>query len=328
MRFDEILSEIGRRGLLRKVAGAAGVAGLGALGVSGYNKLKPKTSEYDKPAEPTDIEETVDAIRRAQLQAAEYQKIAPKIISPARVYDKPQIPLLRAFLRAKSSASAEELAQFLAQCHAETGKFISLDEKLGWNDLERFYNTFKKKLLALIKWMKQQGDKHLSDNHEQEAYEHARKLIASPDEYKRQIIANSVYANRYGNGPPESGDGWNYRGKGFIHITYKDNYREMGGETLVNNPDLLLTNLDWAMFAAVNFWLKKVAPTIRDWNNTAAVTKIVNSGESKKGVDSRDRLFREYLRKMPELLREVKQYPKKDRGLKEQIDTYQYIDKY
>lgn len=314
MRFDEILSEIDRRGFLRGAAGVAGAAGLGALGVLSYNKLKPKSSEYDKPAEPTDIEETVDAIRRAQLQATEYQKIAPKIIKPVSLYNRPEIPLIRTFLQAKSSASPAELAQFLAQCHAETGGFVNLDEKLGWTSLERFYDTFKKKLLALIK--SRRGDDSLKDDHEQEAYEHARELISAPDEYKRPLIANSVYANRYGNGPPETGDGWNYRGKGFLHLTFKDNYREIGGEALVNNPDLLLTDLDWAMFTAVNFWLKKVAPKIRNWNNTAAVTRIINPGAGPESVEKRDRLFNRYMREMSELISQARQHPRQNQGLK------------
>ena len=37
-------------------------------------------------------------------------------------------------------------------------------------------------------------------------------------------IANRVYANRMGNGPESSGDGWKYRGTGALQLTGKDNH--------------------------------------------------------------------------------------------------------
>ena len=54
-----------------------------------------------------------------------------------------------------------------------------------------------------------------------------------------QKVANFVYANRYGNGATESGDGYNFRGGGFIQLTFKNNYRDVGskiGLDLVSKP--------------------------------------------------------------------------------------------
>ena len=56
-------------------------------------------------------------------------------------------------------------------------------------------------------------------------------------------IANIVYANKGGNGNVASGDGWKYRGRGYIQLTLKDNYiayKKYSGHDVVNNPDLLL----------------------------------------------------------------------------------------
>ena len=49
--------------------------------------------------------------------------------------------------------------------------------------------------------------------------------IANAFARQPEKIANSIYANRIGNGPPESGDGFRYRGRGFIQITGKEGYK-------------------------------------------------------------------------------------------------------
>lgn len=61
---------------------------------------------------------------------------------------------------------------------------------------------------------------------------------------KSDVIAYTVYANRLGNGRPESRDGWNYRGRGAIMLTGKANYKAFGdsiGVDLVKDPDLVKT---------------------------------------------------------------------------------------
>jgi putative chitinase len=68
--------------------------------------------------------------------------------------------------------------------------------------------------------------------------------------YARQPmkIANRVYANRMGNGPEGSGDGWKYRGRGFLQLTGKNNYRAFGiyigrEQEVLENPDLVAGEL-------------------------------------------------------------------------------------
>ena len=53
-------------------------------------------------------------------------------------------------------------------------------------------------------------------------------------------IGNTIYGNRYGNAQDE---GYKYRGRGLIQLTFKDNYRTYGGKAgvpqIVDNPDLV-----------------------------------------------------------------------------------------
>ena len=68
--------------------------------------------------------------------------------------------------------------------------------------------------------------------------------------YERQPmkIANRAYANRMGNGPESSGDGWKYRGRGALGLTGKDNYRLFGKyigreQEILDNPDIVANEL-------------------------------------------------------------------------------------
>lgn len=54
---------------------------------------------------------------------------------------------------------------------------------------------------------------------------------------KPEAIANRAYANRMGNGPENSGDGWRFRGRGLVQCTGRDNYRKYGIE---ENPEKAL----------------------------------------------------------------------------------------
>lgn len=95
-----------------------------------------------------------------------------------------------------------------------------------------------------------------------------------------QKIANRVYANRMGNGSEASGDGWKYRGRGFIQLTGKNNYILLSKDTRIdflNNPDLLLQEAN-SMIAACWFWHYNKINEIADKNDLIGVRKKVNGG--------------------------------------------------
>jgi putative chitinase len=97
---------------------------------------------------------------------------------------------------------------------------------------------------------------------------------------KPELIANKVYCNRMGNGNYESGDGWKYRGRGFIQLTGKDNYLILSKDTridFVNNPDILLEEAN-SMIASLWFWGKHKLNNLADIDNIETITKTINGG--------------------------------------------------
>ena len=93
-------------------------------------------------------------------------------------------------------------------------------------------------------------------------------------------IANKVYANRMGNGDEASGDGWKYRGRGFIQLTGKSNYIILAKDTRIdflNNPDLLLTEAN-SMIAACWFWKSNNLNQFADKDDVVSVRKRINGG--------------------------------------------------
>ena len=104
------------------------------------------------------------------------------------------------------------------------------------------------------------------------------------------MIANIVYSNRMGNGDKASGDGWKYRGRGYIQLTGKTNYSQFGnyiGVDLVKNPDLIfekyaLTSAAW-YFEVRKLW--SIADKGIDDETIKTLTKLINGGTH--GLDDR-----------------------------------------
>ncbi len=157
-------------------------------------------------------------------------------------------------LKAKGIDNPLRLAHFLGQGIVETGFMKAKSENLNYS-----YESLKKM------WS------HKFDSDEQmKAY--ARK----PEK-----IANRIYADRMGNGPEASGDGWKYRGRGFFQLTGRDNYRrfgEMAGIDLEGDPELIERDLKKSIEVAASFFQKTGLGEFADKNDVAAVSRGVNRG--------------------------------------------------
>jgi putative chitinase len=160
-----------------------------------------------------------------------------------------------------------EVAHFLSQCGHESGGFKLVQENLNYG---------AKGLLGIFK-------KYFPT--EAKALQYERK----PEK-----IANLVYGSRMGNGDEASGDGYKFRGRGYIQLTGKNNYTEFGkaiNEDIVGNPDLVATK--YPLLSAAWFF-QRCLPHCKDASDASvtAVTKCVNGGTI--GLPDRLKHFKEY----------------------------------
>jgi putative chitinase len=162
------------------------------------------------------------------------------------------------------------LCHFLAQCAHESGNFKVVTENLNYG-AKGLLTTFKKYFPTEAK--------------------------AKEYERKPEKIANLVYANRMGNGPENSGDGFKYRGRGYIQLTGKVNYvafdKVVADDTVIN-PDLVATK--YPLLSAAWFWNSRTLNMLADKGATeleiAAITRKVNGG--KIGLVDRIEHFKEF----------------------------------
>lgn len=156
--------------------------------------------------------------------------------------------------------TVEEISSFVAQTGHESAHYNVLQENLNYSK-EGLRKIFGK-------------------------YFPTQELAA---QYARNppMIASRVYANRMGNGPEASQDGWIYRGRGLIQCTGKRNYQSCSqflfqDDRLLDEPGFLVEP-KYAILSACWYW------TVNKLNNYAtdvkATTKLVNGGYH--GLDDR-----------------------------------------
>jgi predicted chitinase len=118
-------------------------------------------------------------------------------------------------------------------------------------------------------------------------------------EQKNNMIFDILYDDQYRAadvrlGNTEVGDGSKYKGRGYIQLTGRDNYKVIGediGEDLENNPELML-NPAIAKRASVAWWKRNVRSQQPDYTNTTQITRLVNGRLT--GLESRKKYFKRY----------------------------------
>lgn len=159
-------------------------------------------------------------------------------------------PILKAFEFAELDTPVRQAA-FLAQCAVESAELTRLVENLNYGE-SALLRVFLKRFNQI------------------QAKEYARRP---------ERIANRAYAERYGNGSEASGDGYRYRGRGIIQLTFKDNYRACAAGTgipCVVYPEYLERPEEAALSAAW-YWKSRKINEAADAGDFAEVTRRVNS---------------------------------------------------
>lgn len=157
----------------------------------------------------------------------------------------------------------QRIAAFIAQCSHESAGFTALRENLNyrWQSLRKIFPKYFPT--------------------DELAQEYANK----PN--KQEAIANRVYANRMGNGPESSGDGWRFCGRGLIQLTGRDNYSWFAASLgiTVEEASEYLQTFEGAAQSACWFWETNGLNRWADAGDILTLTKRINGGTI--GLDDR-----------------------------------------
>lgn len=152
--------------------------------------------------------------------------------------------------------TAERIAQFLANVLVETGCLSRLVESLDYPP-DRLHKLFPGRFSAADAMQFGRGAKHRACQY---------------------AIAECAYGGRYGNRPKGKGDGWLYRGRGCIQLTFRDNYAkfaDVAGIPLEQLVPLLETHAGAAESAA-HFWSVNGCNALADTGDVGAARYKVN----------------------------------------------------
>jgi|688.fasta_scaffold659398_1 putative chitinase len=183
-----------------------------------------------------------------QITAAHIKSIFPQYKHPADLAE-----CLTEQFEKYEITTVNRAAGFLAQCGHESAGFTVLKENLNYS-ADGLNKIFKKYFPTVAD--------------------------ATPYARNPEKIANKVYANRMGNGPESSGDGYKFRGRGAIQLTGHDNYTQFAKSVGLTVDEAVadLETLDGAIESACWFWKKNGLNAICDADDIVKMTKRINGG--------------------------------------------------
>jgi putative chitinase len=259
-----------------------------------------QTAEKESKAAKDKAEKEAEAAKKKAEPVKEKPAKAPKKVEPAPkapepVKPPPKAEPVRPPISAKKAGvlAATGVAGVLASGLAEAGisekgqanilaqvkgesNFQPKNENLNYTSAKRIFEVFKPPRIPNEKF--------------------AEQFVKNPE-----ALANYVYAKTDGNSEP--GDGWKYRGRGYVQHTGKNQYKaikEYTGVDVVSNPDLL-NDPKVAIKALAWFFLKYKKLKPQDLDDISKVNRAVGFADKKddKGVlesDKRKKAAEEFLK--------------------------------
>jgi putative chitinase len=199
--------------------------------------VQPAAASATPPPIPTSLPAKI----QDKNQPAGQLKI-PKITAkpePAPFSPSANKDLLIKVAKKMGITNTNDLANLLGQVAVETANWASATENFNYTDPMRIHKVFTSNFPSP---------------------QHAAPYVGNP-----VALANKALANKNGNGDETSGDGWNFRGRGFIHLTGRELYAAAGAALhpqnpgiFLQNPTLLSSNPTESAKAAVWYFLHKV----------------------------------------------------------------------
>lgn len=217
------------------------------IGGAIYDYLHKPAAIVSPSTAPTPKLPTLTAKSPAALPTSQPQPVTKTPVNPtqlnvtAKAEPAPFSPQTYKDLLVKTAkkmgiTAVNDLSNLLGNASVETGNWGSAVENFMYTDPIRIHKVFTSKFPT-----------------PQDAIPYIKNPVA---------LANRALAGKNGNGDEASGDGWKFRGRGFLHITGRELYSRAGAAVhpenpaiYVNHPELLSTNPVESAKAAV--WYHK-----------------------------------------------------------------------
>ncbi|MDE3023925.1 MAG: glycoside hydrolase family 19 protein [Pseudomonadota bacterium] len=168
---------------------------------------------------------------------------------------------INAALDSYNIKTPEQVASFLAQVGTESDGFTAMVENLNYS-AQGLIKTFGSHFTVDL----------------------ANSCARNPEK-----IANIAYANRMGNGDPSTGDGWKFRGRGYIQLTGESNYIAYSKSINKSIDDTIkfLETKAGAIDSAAWFWQQKSLNKCAE--DVIVTTRKINGGLN--GIEKRTDYF-------------------------------------